>query len=123
MHVRKLHFDRLLTITKLNFCQQNCISRNAIRNIHLFQEISLEGDIKYHIDDDFVYIYTKHFTKFIVTNTDTVQEITDALFTVAASYEQTDVKSIIQLRLMLHSDCASLKDFSFQRRKVGGINC
>ena len=74
-------------------------------------------------DDDFVYIYTKHFTKFIVTNTDTVQEITDALFTVAASYEQTDVKSIIQLRLMLHSDCASLKDFSFQRRKVGGINC
>ena len=89
----------------------------------MFQEISSEEDMKYHIDDDFVYIYTKHFTKFIVTNTDTVQEITDALFTVAASYEQTDVKSIIQLRLMLHSDCASLKDFSFQRRKVGGINC
>ena len=90
-------------------------------HLHMFQEISTQGGMTYHIDDYYVYIYTKHFTKFIVTDTNSVREITDALLTVAASYEETERKSIIQLRLMLHSHCAGLNDFSFARRKVGKI--
>ena len=75
----------------------------------------------YHIEGDFVSIFTKHFTKFIVTNTDTVREITDALLTVAASYDETERKSIVQLRLMLHSHCAGLNDFICKRQQVGRI--
>ena len=72
----------------------------------------------YYIEKDNVHIFTRHFTTFLIAGTDTVREITDALLTVAALFEQTTRKGIIQLRLMLHSYCAGLNDFSAKRKAV-----
>ena len=72
----------------------------------------------YHIEDNVVRIKTCHFTKFLLKNTKSVLEITDAVITVAAKYYTSDIKAFIDLRLMLHSHCAMLNDFSAVRKQV-----
>ena len=84
----------------------------------MFQELSADQDMKYYIEEGHVHILTKHFTKFIVSKTDTRREFTDALLTIAASHVQTSGKGIIQLRLMLDTHPARLNDFSHERKKV-----
>ena len=78
----------------------------------------MDSNLKYYIEEYCVHIFTKHLTTFVITATDGARDITDVILTVAALYEQTARKSIIQLRLMLHSHCAGMGDFSAMRKEV-----
>ena len=75
--------------------------------------------MKWNVNDDFVHVFTRHFTQFIVIGTDTTRKITHARLSVAASHQGTDRMNTIELRLMLHSYCAGLNDFSFNMEMVG----
>ena len=90
-----------------------------------FQEVTEDDDMTYTVDDQYVHILTKHFTRFMVTcaqcEADRERVITDALLTVAASKHDASNKSFIKLRLMLHNNCASLNDFSAERSHVSDI--
>ena len=77
----------------------------------------------YHIENSAIRICTKHFTKFILTNTKKEVEITDALLTVAAEHYTAGPRAYVNLRLMLHSHCAELNDFSEKRKAVSLVFC
>ena len=55
----------------------------------------------------------------MLVDNDPAVEITDALLTVAAHKYRSHRNAFVQLRLMLHSHCAGLNDFSAARMQVG----
>ena len=81
---------------------------------YLFQQMPSH---LFYSEDDVVRVVTNHFTKFVVMDTETSIDISDALLTVAALFYKSQ-KAYVQLRLMLHSHCAGLRDFSAARMEV-----
>ena len=74
--------------------------------------------MKWYVSNDTVYVVTKHFTKFIVTDSDETHEVNDAVITVAASIEKANSQWLMSLRVMLHTNCLKLRDFASKRREV-----
>ena len=77
-----------------------------------------DTDITYRIEPHFIHIQTTHFTKFIVTKTGKIEEITELLLTVAAKPMTTQAKSVTCLRVMIHTGLSKMVDFADRRKEV-----
>ena len=110
------NLDSYLTLSNYKFSYFSLYTHQHIQSTTLsLQEIPPQ---QYQFEEGIIRINTLHFTKFVLVDTDPAVEITDALLTLAAYQYQSHKNAYIQLRLMMHSHCAGLHDFSAARMQV-----